>query len=141
MKRMNCAQLEEAGPELALGILPGDERAAALAHLDDCPSCRQQVSSLAGLMDQLLLLTPRGEPSAGFEERAMASLGNSPTALRPSRVKRRFTRATVAVLALAACIAVAVLVRWNGPSAPPALAAEQMRTDRGVVVGEVFVHH
>ena len=42
MRRMDCAQLADAAPELALGILPGDERAAALAHLDECPGCRQR---------------------------------------------------------------------------------------------------
>ena len=40
MRRMDCTQLADAAPELALGILPGDERAAALAHLDECPGCR-----------------------------------------------------------------------------------------------------
>ena len=78
MRRMDCAQLADAAPELALGILPGDERAAALAHLDECPGCRQQVSSLAGVTDQLLLLTPTAEPPAGFEQRVLASLGTSP---------------------------------------------------------------
>jgi hypothetical protein len=140
MRRMDCAQLADAAPELALGILPGDERAAALAHLDECPSCQQQVSSLAGLTDQLLLLTPAAEPPAGFEQRVLASLGSRPTALRPSRARRRATRATVAALALAACIVLAIVVRWSGQSEPPALAAEQMRTSSGAVVGQVFVH-
>ena len=140
MRRMDCAQLADAAPELALGILPGDERAAALAHLDECPSCQEQVSSLAGLTDQLLLLTPTAEPPAGFEQRVLASLGSSPTVLRQSRARQRATRATVAVLALAACIVLALVVRWNGQSAPPALAAEQMRTSSGAVVGQVFVH-
>ena len=140
MRRMDCSQLADAAPELALGILPGDERAAALAHLDACPSCQQQVSSLAGLTDQMLLLTPEAEPPAGFEQRVLASLGSSPTVLRPSRVRRRATRATVAVLALAACLILALVVRWSGQSAPPPLAAEQMRTSSGAVVGQVFVH-
>jgi hypothetical protein len=140
MTRMDCPQLAEAAPELALGILPGDERAAALAHLDDCPGCQQHVSSLAGLTDELLLLAPRAEPPAGFERRVLASLGNRPTDVRSLAAKRRRTRASVAALALAACIAVALLVRWNGTSAPPTLAAAPMRTDSGAVVGQVFVH-
>ena len=139
MRRMDCAQLADAAPELALGILPGDERAAALAHLDECTGCRQQVSSLAGVTDQLLLLTPTAEPQAGFEQRVLASLGTSPNHVRVPRVKRRPPRVTAA-LALAACIALAVLVRWNSSSAPSPLATEQMRTASGAVVGEVFVH-
>jgi hypothetical protein len=139
MKPMDCTQLSEAAPELALGILPGDERAAALAHLDDCPRCRREVNSLAGLADQLSLLAPRTEPPAGFEERVLASLPRSPTVLRPER-RRRTTRAAVAVLALAACIALALVVRWGGSSSAPAFAAEQMRTPNGTVVGQVLVH-
>lgn len=141
MTRMDCAQLAEAAPELAFGILPGDERAAALAHLDDCPGCQQHVSSLAGLTDQLLLLAPTAEPPAGFERRVLASLSNRrPADVRSIATKRRRARVSVAVLALAACLALAVLVRWNGASAPPALAAAPMRTDSGAVVGQVFVH-
>jgi hypothetical protein len=137
---MDCAQLSDAAPELALGILPGDERAAALVHLDDCPRCRREVNSLAGLTDQLLLLAPRSEPSAGFEERVLASLPPTPTVLRPERRRRRSTRAAAAALALAACLALAVVVRWGGPSSAPAFAAEQMRTPNGTVVGQVLVH-
>src|SRR5262245_39506480 len=140
MRRMDCAQLADAAPELALGILPGDDRTAALAHLDECPSCQQHVSSLSGLTDQLLLVGPTAEPPAGFEERVLASLASPPTVLRPSRARRRATRATVAALALAACIVLAVVVRWGSQTTPSALAAEQMRTSDGTVVGQVYVH-
>ena len=30
---MDCAELREVAPEVALGLLTGEERAAALAHL------------------------------------------------------------------------------------------------------------
>src|SRR4051812_34582047 len=110
MRPMDCAQLADAAPELALGILPGDERAAALAHLDECPGCQQHVSSLAGLTDQLLLLAPTAEPPAGFEQRVLASLGSSPTVVRPSRARQRATRGALAVLALAACVVLALVV-------------------------------
>ena len=140
MRRMDCAQLADAAPELALGILPGDERAAALAHLDECPGCRQQVSSLAGVTDQLLLLTPTAEPQAGFEQRVLASLGTSPNRVRAPRVKWPALRVTAAALALAACIALAVLVISKSSSEPPSLTTEPMRTASGAVVGKVFVH-
>jgi Putative zinc-finger len=147
MRPMDCAELAEAAPELALGILPGDERAAALAHLDACPGCRQHVSSLAGVTDQLLLLAPTVEPPPGFEQRVLASLdGGSTASPRPARVAserrrgRRTAAVAVAALALAACLAVATLVWRGGASTPPALAAEQMRTANGAVMGEVFVH-
>lgn len=140
MRRMDCAQLADAAPELALGILPGDERAAALAHLDECPGCRQEVSSLAGVADQLLLLTPTAEPQAGFEQRVLASLGTGSNRVRVPRVKRPAVRVTAAALALAACIALAVLVISKSSSEPPSLTTEPMRTASGAVVGKVFVH-
>ena len=140
MRRMDCVQLADAAPELALGILPGDERAAALAHLDECPGCRQQVSSLAGVTDQLLLLTPTAEPPAGFEQRVLASLGTGSNRVRVPRVKRPAVRITAAALALAACIALAVLVISKSSSEPPSLTTEPMRTASGAVVGKVFVH-
>ena len=140
MRRMDCAQLADAAPELALRILLGDERAAALAHLDECPGCRQQVSSLAGVTDQLLLLTPPAEPQTGFEQRALASLGTSPNRVRVPRVKWPAVRITAAALALAACITLAVLVISKSSSEPPSLTTEPMRTASGAVVGKVFVH-
>ena len=140
MRRIDCAQLLDAAPELALGILPGDERAAALAHLDECPTCQQQIGSLVGLTDQLLLLTPPVEPPAGFEQRVLASLADPPSDVRPSRARRRATRATVAALALAACLVVALAAGWSSRTTPSALDAEKMRTSTGTVVGEVLVH-
>ena len=158
MSPMDCAALADAAPELALGILPGDERAAALAHLDGCPACRQQVGSLAGVTDQLLLLAPTAQPAAGFEQRVLASLQGAGVATpvnqvaRPSdrshdhqrdlqRRRRRTAVVAVAALALAACLAVAMVAwRGGGASTSPDLAAEQMRTANGAVAGQVFVH-
>jgi hypothetical protein len=133
---MDCAQLDEAAPELALGILSGEERAAALAHLDECPGCQQEVSSLAGTTDQLLVFAPRAEPPAGFEQRVLAALAPNVTAMRPRHSRRRVV---TGALALAAAIAVAAVLWWGGPSARPALAAAEMRTGTGAVVGKVYL--
>ena len=38
---MSCDEFAAAAAELALGVLTGRERAAALAHLDGCESCRE----------------------------------------------------------------------------------------------------
>src|SRR5262249_44922637 len=99
MTRMDCDQLLDAASELALGILPGDERAAAVAHLEGCLSCQQQVSALATMTEQLLLLAPTAEPSAGFEQRVLAALTPTVTTPRRPRVRRR--RVAVAGLAMA----------------------------------------
>ena len=92
------------------------------------------------MTDQLLLLTPTAEPQAGFEQRVLASLGTSPDRVRVPRVKWPAVRLTAAALALAACIALAVLVISKSSSAPPSLTTEPMRTASGAVVGKVFVH-
>jgi hypothetical protein len=141
MKRFDCAELTEATPELILGVLPGDERAAAITHLDGCPSCQQQVSSLAGLTDQLLLLTPQAQPSAGFEQRVLASLEDKPAPVVPlARGRRHRLRTTRwAMAAAAACLLVATVVLLGGRTGSPAFASGEMRTGGGAVVGEVFV--
>jgi hypothetical protein len=70
---MNCATFGDAAAELALGILTGPDRSAALDHMDRCASCQAEVMSLAAAADRLLDLIPaRGAP-AGFESRAAAA--------------------------------------------------------------------
>ncbi|HEY1278968.1 MAG TPA: sigma factor-like helix-turn-helix DNA-binding protein, partial [Acidimicrobiales bacterium] len=75
VKAMDCDQVVELAPELALDIVCGAERAAALAHLDTCGSCQHVVSSLTGVTDQLLLfLAPSVVPPPGFERQVLAPL-------------------------------------------------------------------
>ena len=71
--------------ELALGVLTGRERAQALAHLDHCPSCREEVRQLTATGEGLLGLLPSVEPPAGFEARVMDRLGLSAPAPSPDR--------------------------------------------------------
>ena len=74
MRTLECAELIDLASELAAGNLCGEERAAAIAHLDSCPSCQQAVNSLTTVTDRLLLLTRRVEPPVGFEQRVLAAL-------------------------------------------------------------------
>jgi anti-sigma-K factor RskA len=75
MDDMSCDEFAEVAAELALGVLTGRERAAALAHLDGCESCREQVRELTATQDELLALLPSQEPPAGFESRVLARIG------------------------------------------------------------------
>jgi len=86
---MNCAQLLEVAPELALGSLPGQERAAAVAHLETCASCRSEVDQLTAVADSLVSLAPAVEPPVGFEHRVMERLGASGAAPARVRTSRR----------------------------------------------------
>ncbi|MER6226239.1 zf-HC2 domain-containing protein, partial [Streptomyces sp900105755] len=70
----HCAKLREAGAELALGVLPGRERAEAVAHLDGCADCREYVRRLTGIGDRLIGLLPESDPPPGFETRVARSL-------------------------------------------------------------------
>jgi hypothetical protein len=133
---INCAQLADAAPELALGVLFGRERADALEHLDGCSSCQQLVSSLSGVTDELLrTLAPSVQPSRGFEARVLAAL-TPPGRTQPQRAKRR---GVVAALAVAACVALLAGVFVVGESTRPALAAAKMRSPAGEVVGWIYV--
>jgi len=103
MTAMSCQQLAEVADELALDVLPGDLRALALEHLDECHSCRVMVEELSETADALLLAHGGTEPPAGFEERVLARIAAEPTGL--GRTRRR-----PPLLAAAAAIVVAALV-------------------------------
>jgi hypothetical protein len=72
---MTCAELADVAAELALGVLTGRERALAVAHLDNCDACREDVRQLMATGEQLLELLPPAEPPAGFETRVLERLG------------------------------------------------------------------
>jgi hypothetical protein len=72
---MICAELADVAAELALGVLTGRERATAVAHLDKCDACREDVRQLMATGEQLLELLPPAEPPAGFETRVLERLG------------------------------------------------------------------
>jgi len=82
-----CAEVREHAAELALDILPIQDRAAALDHLEGCRACRLYVHELTVAGDGLLSLLPAAEPPAGFEQRVLDRL--VPAATRPRRLSRR----------------------------------------------------
>ncbi len=88
---MTCAELADVAAELALGVLTGRERALAVAHLDNCDACREDVRQLMATGEQLLELVPPAEPPAGFETRVLERLGMPVPPPEPPRL-RRITR-------------------------------------------------
>ena len=84
MDDMSCDEFARVAAELALGVLTGRERAAALAHLDGCESCREQVRELTMAQDELLALLPSAEPPAGFESRVLERIGLTAPGQQPS---------------------------------------------------------
>ena len=46
LNEMGCDEFTDVAAELALGVLTGRERAQAIAHLDHCDACRENVRQL-----------------------------------------------------------------------------------------------
>jgi len=154
---LRCSQLRDMAPDVALGILTGEERAVALAHLEGCAACRADVASLAGVADELLLTGPEATPPEGFDRRVLARLTEvraaeapSPArSSRPAHLHRRARRrrpdrrrlavgATLAAAAAAVVLVAAVLATSDDPSSSTAERAE-MTTGVGEVVGTATV--
>jgi hypothetical protein len=157
--RLRCSQMQDIAPDVALGLLTGEGRAAALAHLEDCAACRAEVASLAGVADELLLTGPEATPPGGFERRVLDRLaaaraadapppspGDGPAPdprpggrRRPGRDRPRPTaRTSLAAAAVAAVVVAAVLLGRGGPS-PAVEERAEMTTGAGVVVGTATV--
>jgi hypothetical protein len=140
MTTIECADLLDLAPELAAGIVCGEERAAAIDHLASCPSCQQVVSSYTTVTDRLLLLSRRVEPPAGFEQRVLAALPTErPRERWAARPRRRWMRLAAAAAALLLTFAAGALLVAVGLRSDPAFAAAEMRTAGGDVVGEVLL--
>jgi hypothetical protein len=148
----DCAFFREVAAELALGILTGPDRSAALAHMDRCTRCQAEVASLAEAADRLIGLAPaRGAPD-GFEGRVTAAFGQPlpepATERRQVRpAGRRFAGRRWRPGAFAAAIAAAgMLGFWlNGTITTPqpptydGAVVVALRTPAGVLAGDVAV--
>jgi hypothetical protein len=84
---MGCEEVQQLAPEVALGTIDGEERAAALRHLATCSECRRLVDQLTTVADELLMVAPVEEPPVGFESRVIDALG-----LRRRAPRRRLGR-------------------------------------------------
>jgi hypothetical protein len=126
-----CEDIRPILAEVALGVAEGRERAIALAHVDQCFSCRTELSELSGIADNIAGLTPEADPPAGFESRVVAALGNMTVPRsadepadrgarhRPARAIRRSPLASLAAIA-ATLVVVGGLGGWLVGRAFPA---------------------
>lgn len=160
MTELQCSHLRELAPDVALGLLTGEERAAAVAHLEGCASCRAEVASLASVADEVLLTAPEATPPTGFDRRVLAALtearvseptapalrGRSP-APSPRRLRhddrpvvpgRRAIGATLAAAAAALVLVAAVLGTRDRSGSTDETA--QMVTGIGEVKGTATLH-
>ena len=124
MAELSCDTCRELAPELALGLLGGDERAAALAHLQGCERCRDDVAALTGLHERMRLLVPPVEPPAGFETRVLARLAQA----GQPRAHRPWTRRLVSIAAAVVAVCLAFVGGWvAGEASPGTAVAPQVR--------------
>jgi hypothetical protein len=110
---MDCDQVRELAPELALGIADGAERSLALRHIARCPECRRALDELSAVTDELLLLVPEREPPAGFESRVLQRM-HPPRARRSWLRRHRPLLAAVGAAAAAAAVTLAVVLGVTG---------------------------
>ena len=101
MTDARCEESRQLAPELALGVVDGEERGLALEHLAECADCRRHVERLSEVADELLLLAPPREVPVGFESRLLEPL-------RPKPVQRRGRRFLVPAAAAATALAIGV---------------------------------
>jgi hypothetical protein len=144
-----CEQTRELLPELALGILGGEDRARVLDHLTRCTDCSNELAALSRAADGLLTLAPQQEPPAGFEDRVLARLRRE----RPQHRARRFMMLATAAALIAIVAGGAV---WVGTAHDrklgsyyqhilaiqhgTELAAARLETTDGLPGGEAFTY-
>src|SRR5262245_24441829 len=132
-----CAEFDDLIDQLALGVLTGRDRAMALAHIDECHTCRAELASLSEVADEILLLAPPAPPDNGFAERVLAVIGHPDGEVRPHprRAHARYpVRALVAAAATVIALTFAGVTGFSNHGAP---AVAEMRTTTGTVVGNV----
>jgi hypothetical protein len=165
LNKMDCGEFADAAAELALGVLTGRDRAKAIAHLDQCDACRENVRQLTMTGEELLVLLPISEPPGGFETGVMERLGlASPSPRRgpvsrtgrvrfpgsktgsraaPARVGRTRRMLTVAAV-LVACV-VSGLGGWglraatSSPARSPLSSAALLTASR-LTAGKIFFY-
>ena len=144
-----CEATRELLPELALGILGGEDRARSLDHLTACADCSSELAALSRAADGLLTLAPQHEPPAGFEDRVLARL-------RRERPRHRARRITTFAAAAALIAIVAGGSVWVGTAHDRKLAsyyqgvlgiahgtefaAAKLETADGISGGEIFTY-
>ena len=159
LNEMGCAEFADVAAELALGVLTGRERARALAHLDWCDTCRENVRQLTVAGEELVGLLPAIEPPAGFETRVMERLGLTTPAPAPARhlsparrVGRKLVgwmgsagagrpRRLLAAAAVAVAVIVAGLSGWNlHPATSTPLSSAALLTASHQTVGKIYFY-
>jgi hypothetical protein len=132
-----CVLYEDDLAQLALGVLTGRERARALAHLESCPRCAEELEQLSRAADAVVAVAPEAEPPLGFETRLFERMGIE--AARATR--RRRPRFWIPATAAAGVAALAVgLGLGLASSPPPTTSAHGDHQDRALQTAALIEH-
>jgi anti-sigma-K factor RskA len=134
--------------ELALGVLTGRERAVALAHVESCARCAEELEQLSRAADAVVQVGPEAEPPVGFEMRVFERMGVADLEARRRRGRRRrWMPAMLAAAAAVVALAVGLTVTLSSSSPPAQNAAGPARhvavatlVEHGETVGHVVTH-
>jgi hypothetical protein len=110
MTDLNCDAFKDLVAELALGVLHGRERTEAIAHIEQCSACHEELLTMGGLADRFVEITPTAEPPAGFEIGVLSAIAASSPAASPAPkpLPARRRRRLPMLVAAAAVVAVAI---------------------------------
>jgi Putative zinc-finger len=131
---VECADVRDLAPEMALGSLDGAVRADVLVHIAHCPACRAEVRDLADVVDGLAGLGPSVTPPPALAERVLSAIrsesASTPAEATPTRTRRWRTVHLVAAAVLAAALGVGatIAVAASRHSSSPAAVALNART-------------
>jgi hypothetical protein len=147
---LDCAEVRDLVPELALGSLDGATRAEVLAHIAHCPGCRAEARALADVVDGLTALAPEVEPPSGFADGVLDAIQAEQQPRRPPTAAPRRWRtghlvaAAVVAAAVGVGATVGVVVARHEPSTDVTLNARTLQvvpmvdtTDNNL--GDVYV--
>jgi anti-sigma-K factor RskA len=113
--------------ELALGVLDGEERAAALRRFLADPAFARDVADWRARLDALAVTVPSVDPGPELEQRILASIGSVATR-RPASLTRWRWATAISTAAAAALLGLLVLrpatvVQAPAPTRPAPLVA------------------
>jgi hypothetical protein len=132
---VDCSEAGAMLDELALDVLPGDQRTAVLAHVEECGDCRQLLDELCEAADELLLAAPAVEPPAGFGDRVLER--TQPSRRRPPVW---MAAAAAAVFLVLGGVTGAVVGRSTDGDSGERFRTVQLISTGGADIGEVWTY-
>ncbi len=118
-----------------LGALEPGEAKAYRRHLEECETCREEVSALQGVANALPMAAPQFRSPSGLRQRVLAEVGAEH---RPQRLTRRRGWPSGSWLprpALASALAVVLVVAAVGAAVLLASGSSQPRITQADVIG------